>query len=162
MEFSLDKDVIDPFRMGVFQLSVGFEEGDSPDCMKTIYGAVGMEYTGNKQDWGCCAWENPLYYPTFNLGDSVEIENKPAANVHSGINLQICPNPFNPTTSINYYAATSGELSIYTLSGARVFEKDVQGRGSFSWSATGLASGTYLVRLSVEGNTLQKRMLYLK
>lgn len=105
VEFSLDKSVLDPFNMGTFQINTGFEEGDSPssDCMKTIYGGIGLEYTGNKQDWSSSPWDNPLYFPTFNLGDTFPAEPETLVTSDT-LELVPMPNPtFNPKPVFHWF-----------------------------------------------------------
>lgn len=159
IEFSLDKSVIDPFGMGTFQLSVGFEEGDSPssDCMKTIYGGVGVEYTGNKQDWVSNPWDNPLYYPTFTLTEV--IANQSAVTVKSAEMISASPNPFMPSTTIAYNVKNNGLLKIYDVAGKVVHSASVKsGAGKIQWDATDLASGIYVARLISGKNVLNTRL----
>jgi hypothetical protein len=69
-EFSIQKDLLDPFMMGMWQVSLGSEENDDEAYNACCFVAVGAEYTGNKQDWNGNPWDNPLYYPTFTLGST--------------------------------------------------------------------------------------------
>lgn len=78
--------------------------------------------------------------------------------------LTVYPNPFNPVTIIEYRIETmvKGILTLYNGSGARMFAQDVRGQGRVSWNTTGLASGTYLVRLVAGGKTFQKKMALIR
>lgn len=161
VEFSLDKSVIDPFGMNTFQLSVGFEEGDSPasDCMKTMYGAVGAEYTGNKQDWASNPWDNPLYYPTFNLTETPGPAVEAGVSVKSVETLMASPNPFMPSTTLSYNVKSNGSLKIYDVAGKVVHSTSVKsGAGKVQWNATDLASGIYVARLISGKNVLNTRL----
>jgi|GEM_PF-3067960 len=78
------------------------------------------------------------------------------------------PNPFNPSTEIQYQLSALGnvKLSVYDLHGreVKVLVNHVQAAGKYSASfdAAGLSSGAYLYRLEV-GNFVQtKKMLLVK
>lgn len=157
VEFTLAKDVIDPFGMGTFQLSIGFEEGDLQSCMNTIYGAIGAEYTGFKQDWSSNPWDNPLYYPTFNLTEIDAAESNVAVkNVET---LSASPNPFMPATTLNFNVKNNGSLKIYDVAGKTVYSTAVKsGAGQVNWNARDLASGIYVARLISGKNVLNTRL----
>ena len=76
------------------------------------------------------------------------------------------PNPFNPTTSINYGLEKDGhvEIMIYDAAG-RLVEELVNGHqdgGSYSitWNASNQASGMYFVKM-VAGDVVQTQKLVL-
>ena len=76
------------------------------------------------------------------------------------------PNPFNPTTSINYGLEKDGhvEIMIYDAAG-RLVEELVNGHkdgGSYSvnWNASNQASGMYFVKM-VAGDVIQTQKLVL-
>ena len=76
------------------------------------------------------------------------------------------PNPFNPTTSINYGLEKDGhvEIMIYDAAGRLVEElvNGHQGGGSYSitWNATNQASGMYFAKM-VAGDVVQTQKLVL-
>ena len=84
------------------------------------------------------------------------------------------PNPFNPSTTISFEVRKPSigyTLDIYDIRGARVrrLAQGFLGRGRHSVSFDGkdergrdLASGTYLLRLSGEGESQTRKMLLLK
>lgn len=78
------------------------------------------------------------------------------------------PNPFNPSTTINYQLSKSGEVNIeiYNALGEKVYfeNKGIQreGKHQFKWNAAGLPSGIYLVRLSLDNNIKTIKTLLLK
>jgi len=85
------------------------------------------------------------------------------------------PNPFNLSTTINYAIPMDSKvvLVVYRINGEKVAEmvNEMQTAGSYNipFSATGLASGTYLYRLQVyptaggAGEFVQtKKMILLK
>jgi immune inhibitor A len=102
------------------------------------------------------------------LGLATNIDDDQSA-LPQGIGLaQNYPNPFNPTTTISYALAKAGDvrLDIYDILGRLVATpiKTYQqaGQHRFVWTASGLASGMYLYRLTC-GNEIQcRRMTYLK
>ncbi|SVB74042.1 uncharacterized protein METZ01_LOCUS226896 [marine metagenome] len=76
------------------------------------------------------------------------------------------PNPFNPTTSINYSVANEShvEIMIYDAAG-RLVEELVNGHqdgGSYSitWNATNQASGMYFAKM-IAGDVVQTQKLVL-
>jgi hypothetical protein len=76
------------------------------------------------------------------------------------------PNPFNPTTSINYSVANAGqvEIMIYDATG-RLVEELVNGHqdgGSYNitWNASNQASGMYFAKM-VAGDVVQTQKLVL-
>ena len=78
------------------------------------------------------------------------------------------PNPFNPSTIINYRLPTSGfvQLSIFNALGEKVGNpvKEFKPAGSYSikFDGTSLASGIYIYRLETNGSSLVRKMLLLK
>lgn len=78
------------------------------------------------------------------------------------------PNPFNPSTSIEFVLAQTGfvNLSVFNLLGEKVAElvNEVKesGNHSLSFDASKLSSGTYIYRLSVNGNVISKKMTLVK
>ena len=83
------------------------------------------------------------------------------------------PNPFNPTTTINYNISKQAnvKLSIYNLKGekVRVLVNKILNAGSYKavWNGKNnagkiVASGVYLYKLSSENSTQLKRMILMK
>ena len=76
------------------------------------------------------------------------------------------PNPFNPTTSINYGLQNDGhvEIMIYDASGRLVEElvsqNQVAGYHSIAWNASSQASGMYFAKM-VAGDVIQTQKLVL-
>ena len=77
------------------------------------------------------------------------------------------PNPFNPTTIINYELPITNdvELNIYNLLGQKVVtlvnEKQNPGHHQVEWNASGFSSGVYYCRLSTSSGFVQTRKLVL-
>jgi hypothetical protein len=74
------------------------------------------------------------------------------------------PNPFNPSTVIEYLIPEnkSGKLEILSLDGRIVLEKHVSGSGKFSWNAKGLPGGLYICRLTGAGKSVIRKLVYSK
>lgn len=82
--------------------------------------------------------------------------------------LQNYPNPFNPTTMISWQlpVTSRSRLAVYDMLGREVAvlvdEQQAPGRHSMTWNASGLASGTYLYRLTAGTSVASKTMLLVK
>jgi hypothetical protein len=78
------------------------------------------------------------------------------------------PNPFNPTSHIGYQISELGyvKLAVYDLLGRQVTvlvnERKKPGRYEATFDATGLASGTYLYRLTAGSFVQTRKMLVIK
>lgn len=78
------------------------------------------------------------------------------------------PNPFNPSTVINYAVKEAGlvRLKVYDILGAEVTElvneTKEAGYHSTEFNATQLPSGVYIYILQVNGFTSSKKMLVMK
>jgi len=78
------------------------------------------------------------------------------------------PNPFNPSTKINYQIKENGfvALKVFDSLGkevATLLNKEQQaGNYSVDFNASSLASGVYYYRLSVNNNSLVKKMILMR
>jgi hypothetical protein len=78
------------------------------------------------------------------------------------------PNPFNPTTTINFTLANAGvaELTVYDIAGRQVANlvDGYRNAGSHevTFDAAGLASGIYIYRLTTNGQTATAKMTLVK
>lgn len=85
-----------------------------------------------------------------------------------GFNLHVYPNPFNPTTTIQYNLPVRSNVSIdiYNVLGQEVRQLvsgyQNQGTHSLTWSANGLASGVYFCRLSTSDYLALRKLVLLK
>ncbi len=85
-----------------------------------------------------------------------------------GFNLHVYPNPFNPTTTIQYNLPVRSNVSIniYNVLGQEVRQLvsgyQNQGTHTLSWSANGLASGVYFCRLSASDYLAMRKLVLLK
>ncbi|UCD17987.1 MAG: T9SS type A sorting domain-containing protein, partial [Candidatus Zixiibacteriota bacterium] len=92
-----------------------------------------------------------------------------AEAIPSGFVLhQNFPNPFNPITKISFTLPGASDviLEICNIRGQRVStlidEHLQEGTHGVLWDGTGMASGIYLYRLTVNGNVSTKKMVLLK
>jgi hypothetical protein len=78
------------------------------------------------------------------------------------------PNPFNATTTIRFSLPKQGvaSLKVYNVLGqevATLVDGPLQaGEHQLQWSADGVASGTYLIRLSFEDYSKTQKVVLLK
>ena len=78
------------------------------------------------------------------------------------------PNPFNPSTSIQYYLPKSGHarIEIFNVLGERVsllVDASVNaGDHVVVWNANALQSGTYLLRLLYDGHSTVRKMVLVR
>jgi hypothetical protein len=78
------------------------------------------------------------------------------------------PNPFNPSTKFSFELPVSGftTLKVYDILGREVAvllnEELTAGSHIINFNASNLASGTYIYRLNVNGNSLTRKMILLK
>ena len=78
------------------------------------------------------------------------------------------PNPFNPTTRINYSLPQAGDvqLKVYNMLGREVATlvdgRKASGRHEIEFNARDLASGMYFYRLQADNTTITRKMLLVK
>jgi hypothetical protein len=91
-----------------------------------------------------------------------------AKEVPSDYSISNYPNPFNPTTTINYQLPSDGivTLKVYDVVGKEVatLVNAHRSAGTYSveFNASGLPSGIYIYRLSANNFTESKKMLLMK
>lgn len=99
----------------------------------------------------------------------VSNEGDPDSEIPTSLSLsQNFPNPFNPSTNIEYFVKNTGEVSleVFDVLGQKVStlvnQKQATGVYTVSFDASNLPSGIYMYRLRSNGVTLTKRMTLLK
>lgn len=96
---------------------------------------------------------------------NVEYDHKPVQEFALSLNY---PNPFNPSTKINYSIPSYSRvrLAVYTLTGELISEliNQEQDAGNYiiSYDAGELSSGIYLIRLSAGGSIQSRKMNLIK
>lgn len=128
-----------------------------------------IDMLDSKRGW--MAGENGYFVSTTNGGGiATSIDELVAQTLPSAMKLeQNYPNPFNPTTTISYDvpANSTVSLNVYNMLGQNVAtlvnnESQSAGRYSVSFDAGNLASGVYLYRLTVGGQTTSKQLTLIK
>ena len=100
---------------------------------------------------------------TYDLSIST-MENSPFEYRLSDAN----PNPFNPSTTLNYYVEENGivNVSVFDINGRLVKELTnshrTMGEHKITWAAENQSSGVYLVRFEVNGFTQIKKIMLIK
>jgi enterochelin esterase family protein len=99
-------------------------------------------------------------------------DSSAATPVESGIPLEfdfkVFPNPFNSTTALVFTLPKTARivLGLYDVNGRqiRILSEGVLGAGDhhLNLDTTGLASGVYFTRLQTSGQTVCRKLLYLK
>ncbi|MDE2827639.1 MAG: T9SS type A sorting domain-containing protein [Bacteroidota bacterium] len=102
-------------------------------------------------------------------GSPILITNLESAEVPDGFVLEAnYPNPFNPTTTINYALpeASNVTVTVLDLLGRRVAvlvdEHQAKGRYSVRFDASRLASGIYFYHMRAEGFVQTRKMMLIK
>jgi len=78
------------------------------------------------------------------------------------------PNPFNPTTTIQFTIPSAGivQLDVYSLQGkcieSREMKMNTAGNNYFIVNAENWSSGVYLYQVSFNGKTINKKMAFVK
>lgn len=105
----------------------------------------------------------------YNYELATSLESNGAEHPYQMELNQNYPNPFNPSTQIEFNLPNQGEvdLTVYNSLGQQVatlVKGDILAAGSYSYSfdASGLASGIYYYRLNVNGVLLTRSMTLLK
>ncbi|MBT4331911.1 MAG: T9SS type A sorting domain-containing protein [Candidatus Cloacimonetes bacterium] len=81
------------------------------------------------------------------------------------LNLNNFPNPFNPSTTINFDIKENetGILKIFNIKGQKIESHQFEpGNHNYVWDAIDQASGVYLYKLETKSMIKTKKMLFLK
>ncbi|TNE72656.1 T9SS type A sorting domain-containing protein [bacterium] len=105
----------------------------------------------------------PRYFPDITSNESINFESP----VGFALN-QNYPNPFNPSTQIEFTLNKAGfaRLTVFDMLGREVKTlvntQLSQGTHSFQFDANNLASGMYIYRLDIAGQSLTRKMTLVK
>jgi hypothetical protein len=134
---------------------------NSDDVARVQYGEnTALNPWGAGPDVWTFAWIGMPTFTAIDDGTPVTVNA-----YHLGNNY---PNPFNPTTTIEYSLAKAGhvELYIYNTLGQRVAtlvnEKNSAGQHQVTFDASGLASGVYFYEIISKDFNQVKKMLLVK
>jgi hypothetical protein len=115
------------------------------------------------------SWTNAALWGTAKLGGIVGAVSQNNPSVVSDYSLgQAYPNPFNPSTKINYTIAKAGlvKLTVYNLLGKEIatLVNGVKGVGTYTatFNASNLSSGVYFYKLQAGNTILTNKMVLLK
>ena len=81
---------------------------------------------------------------------------------------ELFPNPFNPTTTINYTVPVDGivEISVYNVLGenVKILKNEFKNTGTYNfvWDATEFSSGVYYIKLRQNGNIDTQKAVLVK
>ena len=121
---------------------------------------------GGKYDFGGCIWITGANSSIYTTNPLVNVDD-PILKYRFYIE-QNFPNPFNPTTRINYSLSDFGKvnLSVYNLLGQKVAElvnaEQVTGSYSIDFDAQNLSSGVYFYTLKVNNFSQTKKMVLIR
>ncbi len=126
-----------------------------------VIGNFGL--AGGKPAAGFTVWSTDLdFMPPVNI----ETEHR---DLPQSVELdQNYPNPFNPVTTIHYTLPEHGhvQLEVYNVTGQRVATlvnvSQSQGTHTAVFDGSGLSSGVYMYRITVNGQALTRKMLLVK
>jgi hypothetical protein len=124
-------------------------------------------HKGNLTIYSEDAAENPLTVPVTLAVGAVAVDDGPAIPTEYALG-QNDPNPFNPSTTIDFALPHSGfvTLKVYTVLGEEVAtliaEEYPAGTFTTTWGASGLPSGVYFYRLSAGGYAETKMALLMR
>jgi hypothetical protein len=138
----------------------------------TAIPSTGYEFV----QWGADAsGTNPVTQITMDSDKDVVAVFQPIVSVEDDAVIpgefqlyQNYPNPFNPSTIIKYGVPTASivKLDIYNMNGEHLenIVNDFHSPGYYkiSWTANGLPSGTYFIRLISDNKMLAKKILLIK
>jgi hypothetical protein len=154
-----------------------FASGDIDNDGRNELVVVGVDFV-TVLDVGITPATNPRnHWPMYGYDaqrtgclDCVEILTAVGDTPGAGYNTRLAahPNPFNPTTTIEYEVdrAGQGSLEVFDVGGHRVAtlianEHRAAGRSSIAYQATG-ASGVYFARLQTADGEISRKLVVLK
>ena len=136
--------------------------GSVTDSFVTVDAQSGLYFTIKKNS-------NNVTLVVDSVGTISSVENNSIAEIPNRYELsQNFPNPFNPSTNIQFSLPQSGfiKLEIFSITGERVdvliSEELNAGKYNYQWNGSNLTSGIYLYRLSTGSFVETRKMLLIK
>ena len=109
---------------------------------------------------------NPSYSLAFQYHGMNSDSQNPVPKIFT-IN-KVYPNPFNPSTKIEYFSPSLGlvKISIHNLRGALldvIFDGEVNaGDHQFEWQPVNFSSGIYIMRFEFNNKIINKKITFIK
>ncbi len=159
--FNVEKSVISPRSSEKQWKKVGFVEGKGNSNQKNTYTFIDKNILAGKTIYRLQQIDND---GKVSYSKEVEVNFLPVI-VEVGQNF---PNPFNPSTTINYKIPTNGfvTLKVYNILGEEVAtlvnEEKETGIHQVKFDGSNLSSGMYFYKLTAGKTTEIKKMMLLK
>ena len=140
---------------------------DFPTTPEAICDSLTYEY------YGQILLSQDLFISKIDLQNITYVEESFDVILHEFKIISIYPNPFNPSTTINFYLPESDKvrLSIYSILGQEVYKQQTgilkSGLQRLRWDGRDqynkrVSSGVYLIKLSCNNTSLFEKVLLLK
>ncbi len=147
---------------GVGWVKVGFVQGAGNSTTTRKYSFVDVNPSGGT--YFSYRIKQIDFNGSYKYSNVINVKIMPAVYALS----QNYPNPFNPVTTIKYSLPERSKvvLNVYDLTGSEVASLvnkiETAGLYSVEFNASGFASGVYFYRLTVNNNSIIKKMILLK
>lgn len=137
-------------------------------------GTINLSYTVKAYYEPSSTWNDPGYYSItgdyqgFEKNKNNTISMNLAKEIPTEYKLENYPNPFNPTTVINYQLPKDGyvKLKVYDMLGREIAtlvnENQNAGYYKVNFDASRLTSGVYIYTINANNFFLSKKMLLMK
>ena len=146
-----------------FSTTINYFTGGVPDSCEIWFAIAGTSANGDTIHVGSSFTIDDLSLS----GTAAGIEDLPSHPLTYSLG-QNFPNPFNPSTMIQYQLASAGpvKLTVYDILGRQVATLvdglQTQGTHEVRFDAGALASGVYVYRIQTPGYVQQKKMVLQK
>lgn len=150
--------------------SIGFVNGHGTTVQQNYYSFVDDEVVSGNSGLSAAKYYYRLkqidFDGSYEFSNEVEVEIETAGRFSLSQNY---PNPFNPSTEISYSLPNSGHVSLKVFDAlgveVAILINEEQPAGSHKivfGAGNNLASGIYVYRLFVNGNSLTRKMILMK
>jgi arabinogalactan endo-1,4-beta-galactosidase len=177
------EDMISRYNTKVMVVEAGYLYNDPIDANHYLLdliaktksvGGLGVFYwepeSYNWNGYQLGAWDPATQEPTVAMDAFLGINatNVKESSRPEGYNLDVYPNPFNPSTNIQYQLPTRSNVSIaiFNVLGQEVEQLvtgfQTEGYHSITWSASGFPSGVYFCRMTSSGHLALQKLVLLK
>jgi hypothetical protein len=149
----------------VDSFSLPYDDSQPPSATDQFPRGLAFNSTGNIAYVGLFGTS---YDRLYRFSSPVGVKPDPNTVAADYTLSQNYPNPFNPSTDIKFSVKDAGlvTLKVYDILGKEVavLVNETLNNGAYSvkFDASNLSSGTYVYRLTVNGNQLTKKMLLMK